>query len=51
MKKAKKRDPFATADVVITGNNDDPIVSITEPGTYALMDIERGVCEKRSIAE
>lgn len=45
MRKTKKRDPFATADVVVMTDNDDTMVPLTEPGTYALMDIERGVCE------
>lgn len=49
MKKSKKRDPFAMADVVIT-DNDDPLALITEPGTYALADTVRGVYQTIEVA-
>lgn len=49
MKKTKKTSPFATADVVIT-DNDDPMAQITEPGTYALADMVRGVHETIEVA-
>lgn len=49
MRKTKKPNPFATADVVVT-DSADPMAQISEPGTYALMDMVRGVRETIEVA-
>lgn len=45
----KKPSAFARAEVVIT-DSDDPLAQVSEPGTYALVDMVRGVYESIDVA-